>query len=150
VPDDPRDILAASQRRLVEALTRVGEAPPDGFDAQQIRTAAAALAVKRMRSSQKAWPALHIALGERFEALFRDYAERQPLRDHGEGTDAQNFLAYALGRDDLTDWERIELLPLRAGRGWPIRCVVNKRSIAVAVRVIGRGVRLFRLGRPPG
>src|SRR5688500_9397725 len=73
VSPEQRKSLAEQQAALVAA--QAGQAaPPGGFDAEHVRTAAASLFAKRRRGVEKAWPGLAASLGDRFAAVFGDYA----------------------------------------------------------------------------
>jgi hypothetical protein len=140
--DDARRSLAEQQKALVNALTG-GAAAPDGFDHDQIETTATALAAKRLRTAQKAWPALAEALAERFEPLFRRYASEKPLADEGPHADARAFLSFVLEQEQLSDAERLRLVPLRVRSGFPIRYFIGSDGFAIAVRLWGSRVRAW-------
>lgn len=109
---DSRATLADRQKQLVDALTHSGNAP-EGFDAGQVATAADALLKKRIRTAQIAWPELHAALAECFDALFKAYARSHPLPREGERRDARQFMQFALNADNLTADQRLALRSLR-------------------------------------
>lgn len=108
-----REAYAARQAQLLDALLH-GDEPPAGFDAAQAGAAGSALRRKRGRAVARAWPALALALGDRYGERFDAFARavdappsRDPLADG---------LAFAqcLERDELTDDARVELLLARA------------------------------------
>src|SRR5438128_2611339 len=78
MPAETRAKLATVQAELVSALA--GHcAPPPGFDAARIHTAAIALATNRMRAVARTWPGLGEALGRVFAERFRQFAVKNPL-----------------------------------------------------------------------
>lgn len=84
----PRERLAARQAELLKALLAGGDAPA-GFDADRLRIEANVLRNKRSRLVAYLRPDLAEALGDRFGALFREYATSSPK------TDAIRARAYA-------------------------------------------------------
>jgi hypothetical protein len=103
----------AEQAALLRALIR-GGAFPDGFAPGKAAAASRSLWRKRMRGVETAWPALALALGERFAARFEAYARAVPPPAVGHGfTDGLAF-ARTLERTELSDDARVELLLARA------------------------------------
>ncbi|MFI9451390.1 hypothetical protein [Amycolatopsis sp. NPDC052450] len=84
----PRERLAARQAELLKALLAGGDAPA-GFDADRLRIEANVLWNKQSRLVAYLRPDLAEALGDRFGALFREYATSSPK------TDAIRARAYA-------------------------------------------------------
>ncbi|RSM61187.1 hypothetical protein DMH03_21045 [Amycolatopsis sp. WAC 01376] len=84
----PRERLAAQQAELLKALLAGGDAPA-GFDADRLRIEANVLRNKQSRLVAYLRPDLAEALGDRFGALFREYATSSPK------TDAIRARAYA-------------------------------------------------------
>lgn len=138
--------LAARQAALVATLTAGAPVPP-GFDPRLVGVARAALLRKRAGEVARAWPMLAAAHGERWPAVFAEWAARRPtngaLRD---GWD----LARATGElDPLAAAELAE----REVR-WRYDCVSPPRRRrlpayrrtpdGVVVQVFGRLVRLRR------
>ena len=126
-------MLGQQQKALLDALTRQLDTP-GGFERDEIETASAALAKKRLRTAQKSWPALADVLGERFEPLFERYAQSTPLTDADPLADARRFLRFVLRQGNLSRELRLALLPLRAQSGWPIRCVLGRAGVSMAIR----------------
>ncbi|WP_340683222.1 hypothetical protein LCL61_32155 [Amycolatopsis coloradensis] len=84
----PRERLASQQAELLKALLAGGDAPA-GFDADRLRIEANVLRNKQSRLVTYLRPDLAEALGDRFAALFREYATSHPK------TDAIRARAYA-------------------------------------------------------
>ncbi|EME53982.1 hypothetical protein [Amycolatopsis decaplanina] len=84
----PRERLAGRQAELLKALLAGGDAPA-GFDADRLRVEANVLRNKQSRLAAYLRPDLAEALGDRFAALFREYATSHPK------TDAIRSRAYA-------------------------------------------------------
>lgn len=84
----PRERLATRQAELLKALLAGGDAPA-GFDADRLRIEANVLRNKQSRLVAYLRPDLAEALGDRFAALFREYAANSPK------TDAIRARAYA-------------------------------------------------------
>jgi len=84
----PRERLAGQQAELLKALLAGGDAPA-GFDADRLRIEANVLRNKQSRLAAYLRPDLAEALGDRFAALFREYATSHPK------TDAIRARAYA-------------------------------------------------------
>jgi hypothetical protein len=74
-----REDLAARQLALVRALL-AGDPVPAGFDAHRIGAEAAALRSKRRGVAAQLRPDLADRLGERFGALFDEWAAEHPKR----------------------------------------------------------------------
>jgi len=84
----PRERLAARQAELLKALLAGGDAPA-GFATDRLRIETNVLRNKRSRLVAFLRPDLAEALGDRFGALFREYAASNPK------TDAIRARAYA-------------------------------------------------------
>ncbi|KZB80616.1 hypothetical protein [Amycolatopsis regifaucium] len=84
----PRERLAGQQAQLLKALLAGGEAPA-GFDAGRLHIEANVLRNKQSRLAAYLRPDLAETLGDRFGALFREYAASHPK------TDAIRARAYA-------------------------------------------------------
>ncbi|WAL69465.1 hypothetical protein ORV05_17380 [Amycolatopsis cynarae] len=96
-----RDRLAAAQSALLRALLADGPAPP-GFDPARLALETAALRAKRRRVVAKLEPRACRALGEKFPAVFDEYAREHPKRtDTRAGEDARAFVAWARTRGHL-------------------------------------------------
>ncbi len=76
----PRERLAGQQAELLKALLAGGDAPA-GFDADRLRIEADVLRNKQSRLAAYLRPDLAEALGDRFAALFREYATAHPKTD---------------------------------------------------------------------
>ncbi|AUI57786.1 hypothetical protein [Amycolatopsis sp. BJA-103] len=76
----PRERLAGQQAELLKALLAGGD-PPAGFDADRLRIEANVLRNKQSRLAVYLRPDLAEALGDRFGALFREYATAHPKTD---------------------------------------------------------------------
>ncbi len=161
-PPADRASYEAEQAALLRALIS-GDAFPEGFEAGKAAAASRSLWRKRMRVVQAAWPALALALGERFAARFEAYARSVPPPAAGHGfTDGLAF-ARTLARDELTADARVELLLARAvvvtGRAGAFRdrrglfagalSLHDPRRLLVVLRAPGVGRRqlVVRLGR---
>ncbi|QZS53013.1 hypothetical protein COO55_18765 [Rhodococcus opacus] len=83
--------LAGRQAALVRALVAGGE-PPEGFDRDAIDTASKALLRKRSGEVGAHLPHVRAALGDRFFALFADWAEGTPKGS--THADAEAFTAH--------------------------------------------------------
>jgi hypothetical protein len=111
--------LARRQAALVSAL--VGEeAPPPGFDASRLRTAAVSLRAKRARAIARAWPGLARALGPEFGAAverhLRLLPSAPPSGPQGDGL----ALARSLAAEGRLPWEgRLELVAAELRYRWP-------------------------------
>jgi hypothetical protein len=141
---EQRQQLAEQQAALVRALA--GEAnPPDGFDAGNVGTAAAALLVKRRRGVEKTWPGVAESLGDRFPKLFADYARSRSIPPGGHGADGRHFAQYLRRLGLLSDAGRIQLLLAQMGGG-PIGVAYlpEARRIVIAYKCFD-GVRRFTL-----
>src|SRR5688500_6577465 len=143
MPDD-REQLAAAQARLVAALTGAAP-PPDGFDERGVALTARTLVHKRRAGVAKAWPAIADGLGERFTALFAEYAADMTMPPTGTLADGREFALWLRQRGNLPDAARLPVLLDRARRGWPIRVARAVRRTVIAVRVWGR-VYWWRVG----
>jgi hypothetical protein len=144
-----RAAYAAGQASLLLALVRGEELPP-GFDADKAAVAARSLRRKRAHAVAGAWPSLTLDLGERFAAAFDAYALTTPPPAFGDGlTDGLGF-ARTLGRAELTDDGRVELLYARAlagGRGAAPR---RRRGIFARALWLHEPRRILIVLRAPG
>ncbi len=157
-----RSRYEAEQAAFVRSLIR-GDAFPAGLDEDKAAAASRSLWRKRVRAVAAAWPALALALGERYEERFEQYARAVPPPAVGHGyTDGLAF-AGTLSRDELDDDARVERLLARADivtgragafrdrRGLYARAVSRRepRRIVVVVRapVVGRRVFVVPLAR---
>jgi hypothetical protein len=100
-PDTTPDVTAARRRladrqaALTAALVAGREIPP-GFDEKLVTVARSALLNKRAGEVAHAWPELRAALGDRWRALFRDWAAGRPPRgSFRDGFDFARHLATA-------------------------------------------------------
>ena len=109
-----RSRYEAEQAAFVRSLIR-GDAFPAGVDEDKAAAASRSLWRKRVRAVEAAWPALAIALGERYEERFEQYARAVPPPAVGHGyTDGLAF-ARTLAPQELDDDDaRVELLLARA------------------------------------
>jgi hypothetical protein len=157
-----RSSYEAEQARLLRALIR-GEAFPDGFAADKAAAASRSLWRKRMRAVASAWPALTVALGERYEDRFEAYARAVAPPAVGDGFSDGLAFARTLSRAELTGDARVELLLARAvvrGRAGTLRdrrglfagAVVlrDPRRVVVVLRAPLAGRRLLTVGRRAG
>ena len=147
MPPDPRQILAAAQARLVTALHGAAP-PPDGFDHEQVRTAAEALLNKRMRGVEKAWPQLAQSLGHDFRHLFARYAAAFPSHPIGGPTaDGIAFAQWLNRAKSLADDARLELAAVQVATGFPIRVLAlrGRRRFAIVARLAHRRIRVYTL-----
>ena len=146
----------AEQAAFVRSLIR-GDAFPAGVDEGKAAAASRSLWRKRVRAVAAAWPALALALGERYEERFERYARAVPPPAVGHGyTDGLAF-AGTLSPAELDDDARVELLLARAaivtGRGGSFRdrrgiyagaaSLREPRRILVALRAPVAGRRVF-------
>jgi hypothetical protein len=89
-----RDRLAAQQASLLRALLAGGPAPA-GFDGDRLRVQADALLAKRSRVTWHLRPDLADELGDRFTALFAEYAAGHPKSTEIRARqDADRFAAW--------------------------------------------------------
>lgn len=98
-PDGDRTALAGAQARLAAALADpVG--PPDGFDADRVGVARAALVDKRSRAVARYEPRVAAALAGRLGPLFADYAATVAKPPGDSAADVAGFVAHlrATGR----------------------------------------------------
>lgn len=124
-----RDAYAAREAALLAALLG-GHAPPAGFARAQADAAGRTLRRKRARAVRRAWPALAVALGERFGERFDAFARTQPPPACGAGlADGLAFATSRFARGALGDDVRVEIalaraaVVLRSGRWRPRRGV---------------------------
>jgi hypothetical protein len=100
--------LADAQRALVEALVAGAEIPP-GFDAAGVRAARAALCRKRAGEVARAWPFLAASFGDRWYAVFAEWALGRPpqgsLRDGWDLARASRAGLSPLALDELAGRE---------------------------------------------
>lgn len=93
--------LAARQAALLAALLAGGPAP-EGFDPAGLRAQAEALRAKRQRVTAALRPDLPDLLGERFAALFAEYARTHPrLTGTGARDDATAFATWLAQRGEI-------------------------------------------------
>jgi hypothetical protein len=85
-------------------------------------------------------------LVERFAPLFHAYAAARPLPAEGATADARAFLRFVLSQPDLTPRDRRRLLSLRVRWGPPLRLLVTRTGIALAVRCPRGRVRCWGVG----
>ncbi len=131
-----REAYGARQAQLLDALLR-GDEPPQGFDAAQAGAAGSALRRKRGRAVALAWPALALALGDRYDARFDAFARSVDAPPSGDPLADGVAFALRLQQAELTDDARVELLlaraALRRGRGGRWRA--RRTPFAAAVRL---------------
>ncbi|WP_261377322.1 hypothetical protein, partial [Amycolatopsis bartoniae] len=90
-----RDRLAAAQAALLHTLL-ADAPPPPGFDVDRLRVEAEALRAKRRRVVAKLAAEECRRLGERFPALFDEYARAHPRADGTRAReDARAFVQWA-------------------------------------------------------
>ncbi len=100
-PDARRRALAERQGELLQALL-AGGAPPPGFTAADLHVQSKALRAKRRRVVASLRPDVYTTLGDRFVALFDDYADRFPRADDQRARDdAAAFAGWLVARGDL-------------------------------------------------
>jgi hypothetical protein len=145
---DARARLADQQAALVAALAGRG-APPEGFDAARLRTAAASLVTKRVEAVARAWPRLAAGLGRRFGEQFRVFAAANPLpRDGGPLADGRAFVRWLTAAGNLPDEGRFQALAvdlryttsgdglrLRRGPSFKAALLNGRRRLVLAVRL---------------
>jgi hypothetical protein len=131
---DDRSKLAAEQAALVESLA--GRSPaPTGFNAEHVATAAASLLAKRRRGVEKTWPGLAASLGDRFHAVFAEYASACPLPADGSHADGRHFARCLRRRDLLDDDGRLQLMLAAIGR-WRrlgVTYLPGRRELVIAI-----------------
>jgi len=88
------DDLAGRQAALVAALVSGGPTPM-GFDEARVRSARAALLLKRTDETARAWPLLRASLGPRWVAEFAAWAADRPPR--GPLRDGWDFARHVAG-----------------------------------------------------
>jgi hypothetical protein len=101
------------QTQLLRALV-AGRGFPDGFAADKAADASRSLRRKRGRAVAKAWPALALALGRRFDERFDAFARGAAAPAWGDSLADGLAFARTLDRSDLSDDARVELLLARA------------------------------------
>lgn len=150
--------LAERQAALVESLVGDSEAPP-GFDVERLHAAADSLAAKRRKEMAHVWPALTRALGDRFAAMFAEFAERTPLPSlGGPRADGRAFAAYLAKRGLLPDEGRLEALHVdmhfkmtrdgltrRRGPTMQMARLRDSRRLVLALRIPLLGERWFTI-----
>ena len=115
----PRERLAEQQAELLKALLAGGDAPA-GFDADRLRIEADVLRNKQSRLAAYLRPDLAEALGERFAALFREYATSHPKTDAIRARAyADAFGAWLVERGEVPKPKRGLLSRLRLPGGRP-------------------------------
>ncbi|GAA5172069.1 hypothetical protein [Amycolatopsis dongchuanensis] len=99
-----REQLAAAQAALLRTLL-AGAPPPPGFDPVRLDVEAAALREKRGRVVAKLAFRECRLLGERFPALFAEYARAHPRQEGVRAReDARAFVAWARREGHLKRW----------------------------------------------
>lgn len=157
-----RRAYAERQAQLLRALV-AGEGFPEGFAADKAAEASRSLRRKRGRIVAKAWPALVLELGERFDARFDAFARVAAAPASGGGVaDGLAFVRTLEGTGRLGDDARVELLfararsargagTARARRGPFLGAIVLRepRRLLVVVRLPRGGPRslVVRAGR---
>jgi hypothetical protein len=98
--------LAERQADLLRALL-AGAAVPAGFDARQVAAQADALVAKRGRVIAMLRPELSAATGDRFGALFAEYAAGHPRATGTRArTDAETFASWLAARGEFPEKAR--------------------------------------------
>lgn len=153
---EAREQLARSQAMLVRALVAGDPVPPD-FEAARVNVAAEALAHKRNRGVQRAWPVLTAVLGDDFEPRFAAYCRDHPLpRQGGPLADGHAFACHLTRRGQFPPAARLELMGVQlrfretasglvSRRGLALKCVRHVGRWVLAVRWSGRGEWWVRL-----
>jgi hypothetical protein len=101
-----RDRLAAAQAGLLRALLTDGPTPP-GFDPERLKVEADALLSKRRRVVAMLEPEPCAELGDRFAALFDEYARTHPRTVGSKArADARAFVEWARERGHSAGPER--------------------------------------------
>jgi len=137
------DGLAARQAALVAALVAGGPLPP-GFDADDVAVARRALLRKRAGLVRYHWPRLAAALGDRWLAVFGEWADgRTPVGALRDGWDLARHLA-AAGR--LPACAAAELAAREVTARYDGESAPRRRRLP-AVRRIGRTIAIQALGR---
>ena len=112
--------MAADRRSYGERQTRLlcalvaGRDFPEGFQADKAADASRSLRRKRGRAIAKAWPALTLALGPRFDARFDAFARCAAAPAAGGALADGLAFARTLDDSELSDDARVELLFARA------------------------------------
>jgi hypothetical protein len=109
-----REELAAQQAALLRAVLAGGEVPP-GFDGDRVAIEAKALLSKRRRVIGQLRPDVRAAMGERYNALFDEYARAFP-RVTGQRwrDDAAAFAGWLEARGELKRPRRFTWLRARS------------------------------------
>jgi hypothetical protein len=148
-PPADRSRYEAGQAELLRALIR-GDAFPDGFAADDADAASHSMRRKRTRAVANAWPALSVALGERFAARFDDFARRTPPPAWGDGFADGLAFARTLPRVELTEAVRIELLFARVAMTGRTGALRERRGVFVNARALHEPRRILVVLRAPG
>jgi len=101
------------QTQLLCALV-AGRDFPEGFEPDKAEDASRSLRRKRGRAVARAWPALALALGSRFDERFDAFARGAAAPALGDALADGLAFARTLDRSDLSDDARVELLFARA------------------------------------
>lgn len=101
------------QAQLLSALV-AGQDFPEGFDADKAADASRSLRRKRGRAVAKAWPALALALGPRFDEHFDAFARGAAAPALGGALADGLAFARTLDGDELSEDACVELLFARA------------------------------------
>jgi hypothetical protein len=151
--DASRERLAARQAELLRALL-TGAPPPTGFDADRVAVEARALLAKRRGVVAALRPEVADALGDRFPALFDEYARTHPRTTGTRATqDAAAFAVWVTRHRRRRWWHATRLVLVAvlavtalAGCGAPHTCplilsvgvqVTVARQIVPDVRTVG-------------
>ncbi|MBO0767516.1 MAG: hypothetical protein J2O48_02400 [Solirubrobacterales bacterium] len=140
-----REQYAERQKAFLDAL-QLRAPVPEGFDANDLDAAAAALTRKRAAGVRAAWPALCYGLGEEFLPRFRDYVQATPPPCEGDYAADGFAFARSLPRELLTEQAKVELAFARAANGSRLTAVRQGRSILV-IAAWGRRRFCLTLGR---
>ncbi|NMN93596.1 hypothetical protein [Antrihabitans stalactiti] len=109
-----REELAAQQADLLRAVLAGGEVPP-GFDADKVAIEAKALLSKRRRVIAQLRPDVREAMGDRYNALFDEYAAAFPrITGQRWRDDAAAFAGWLAARGELKRARRFTLRRARS------------------------------------
>lgn len=128
--------LAAAQEALVRALV-LGEAVPEGFDAERVGRCARSLVGKRRREVARAWPALEACLGADYRPLFEAFARKAPPPAKGGPPADGRAFAHTVPWSRLDDAARLAVLGYDSARGWLPRFSWLSRGLALALPGLG-------------
>ncbi len=156
-----RRIYGERQTELLCALVD-GRDFPEGFEADKAADASRSLRRKRGRTVAKAWPALALALGPRFDERFGAFARGAAAPALGDALADGLAFARTLDGSELSEDARVELLFARARlvhragrprwRRGPFLSAITlhePRRLLVVVRIPPGGTRslVLRTGR---